>query len=263
LLDEKETSKQAAASSASVKNSRKARKKEAQQEQERVERQAKKTAMEERETALAIAQVAKVVAKQAALLEKKKRIQEASAAKVNAEIARALQVLEIDVQRLEADSMVSSGATVNFLFDMIRAALAVAETEVAQKEIREQVVEHVVLDLVKMLEAHEVLRNSVRPQTLTLMAILLPDYQERERRREADRLEIIALRAVAEEVAALRAAAALEKEARECVVCLTNPRNVLLRECNHFCLCESCWDEGVKECPLCRAVVTSGEVYYS
>ena len=273
LLDEEERTKMGAATNASLKTSRKARKKEAQQEREVAAKQAEIIAIEQRDTALAIARVAKVAAQQKTRLEKNRRKEQALADQVDAEMAQALLALEIDVRRLEADSIFSKAATVNFVFEMIRAAMQVAQTNVENKEMRQQVVKDVLMDISKILDAHEALHSTLHPQMLALMSVLLPDYEERERTRQANELEIIALRAAAqemvelraaaEEVVALRAAAALEKEARECVVCLSNSRNVLLRPCNHFCLCETCWENGITECPLCRTAVVTGEVYFT
>ena len=45
-----------------------------------------------------------------------------------------------------------------------------------------------------------------------------------------------------------------------CVVCFTNRKCVLIRPCNHVCLCNECTnqlleEEELKECPLCRGLV--------
>lgn len=40
----------------------------------------------------------------------------------------------------------------------------------------------------------------------------------------------------------------------ECVVCLTNSREVVLRPCSHVCLCLNCYEAipPPKTCPVCR-----------
>ncbi|CAK9036814.1 unnamed protein product [Durusdinium trenchii] len=52
-----------------------------------------------------------------------------------------------------------------------------------------------------------------------------------------------------------------EESSRNCVICLTNPKNTALKPCNHFCCCHSCaltlrLSEGRSRCPLCRVQVT-------
>lgn len=42
--------------------------------------------------------------------------------------------------------------------------------------------------------------------------------------------------------------------AHSCAVCLERQKTVLLRPCNHMCLCETCSDS-VRECPLCRQAI--------
>ena len=42
-----------------------------------------------------------------------------------------------------------------------------------------------------------------------------------------------------------------------CVVCRSNPREIILLDCGHVCLCEDC-SEGINgECPICRASIRS------
>ena len=45
----------------------------------------------------------------------------------------------------------------------------------------------------------------------------------------------------------------------ECVICLTNPPNVLFSQCGHICVCNKCGDileteRGRVKCPLCRQI---------
>ena len=46
------------------------------------------------------------------------------------------------------------------------------------------------------------------------------------------------------------------KDRELCVVCSERAKSVLLRPCNHLCLCETCSDHPQMEaCPLCKAVI--------
>ena len=39
----------------------------------------------------------------------------------------------------------------------------------------------------------------------------------------------------------------------ECVICLTNPPNVLFCNCGHLCLCVECEEmKSLKFCPVCK-----------
>jgi len=43
-----------------------------------------------------------------------------------------------------------------------------------------------------------------------------------------------------------------------CVVCLTNPREVILLDCGHDCLCMDCMEQLTnKSCPICRETYRS------
>ncbi|XP_011312013.1 mitochondrial ubiquitin ligase activator of nfkb 1 [Fopius arisanus] len=49
-----------------------------------------------------------------------------------------------------------------------------------------------------------------------------------------------------------------EKDLREdqiCVVCRTNPREIILLPCGHVCLCEDCSDGIDTDCPVCRGPI--------
>ena len=67
-----------------------------------------------------------------------------------------------------------------------------------------------------------------------------------------------------EEIRQLRALAETLRENRECVICFSEVRNVLLRPCGHACLCSSCWTGSNKpqNCPVCRAPIVSGEIIF-
>ena len=49
---------------------------------------------------------------------------------------------------------------------------------------------------------------------------------------------------------------------RLCVVCLDNEKQVLLRPCKHYCVCEVCSRRLRGECPICRSHFTSSEVIH-
>lgn len=49
---------------------------------------------------------------------------------------------------------------------------------------------------------------------------------------------------------------------RLCVVCIDNERQVLLRPCNHYCVCTVCSRRLGGVCPMCRANFTSSEVIH-
>lgn len=46
-----------------------------------------------------------------------------------------------------------------------------------------------------------------------------------------------------------------------CVICFGSVRNILLRPCNHLCLCKHC-AVTVKLCPICRITITGREIVY-
>ena len=45
----------------------------------------------------------------------------------------------------------------------------------------------------------------------------------------------------------------------ECVICLTNPPNILFCNCGHLCVCEECskTGESLEKCPVCKTENTS------
>lgn len=49
---------------------------------------------------------------------------------------------------------------------------------------------------------------------------------------------------------------------RLCVVCIDNERQVLLRPCKHYCVCEVCSRRLGGVCPICRANFTTSEVVH-
>ena len=49
----------------------------------------------------------------------------------------------------------------------------------------------------------------------------------------------------------------LDEDEHVCSICLENPRNMVLRPCNHLCICEDCkYGLHNNECPLCRGIVS-------
>jgi hypothetical protein len=68
---------------------------------------------------------------------------------------------------------------------------------------------------------------------------------------------------VVEEVAAQESEAMVmvDDQSVECVICLTNKKNILLLPCKHLCLCSECANnqepsQRIAECPLCRKIIT-------
>ena len=56
-----------------------------------------------------------------------------------------------------------------------------------------------------------------------------------------------------------------DKDLREdqiCVVCRTNPREIILLPCGHVCLCEDCSMDISTDCPLCRNRITHKNAAY-
>lgn len=48
-----------------------------------------------------------------------------------------------------------------------------------------------------------------------------------------------------------------------CVVCLSNPREIILLDCGHVCLCVDCLEQiRDRKCPICRAVFRSHMPFY-
>lgn len=53
-----------------------------------------------------------------------------------------------------------------------------------------------------------------------------------------------------------------EKEAKQCVVCLDRPRVVMMRPCNHYCICEEC-SKHLSRCPICTNHFTRMEKVFN
>ena len=45
----------------------------------------------------------------------------------------------------------------------------------------------------------------------------------------------------------------------KCVICLTNPSNILFCNCGHICVCEECnkTRESLENCPICKTKNTN------
>ncbi|XP_044754066.1 mitochondrial E3 ubiquitin protein ligase 1 [Coccinella septempunctata] len=51
-------------------------------------------------------------------------------------------------------------------------------------------------------------------------------------------------------------------ESQVCVVCRTNPIEIILLPCGHVCLCEDCSDDIQESCPVCRSPIERKSVAY-
>lgn len=47
-----------------------------------------------------------------------------------------------------------------------------------------------------------------------------------------------------------------------CIVCMVNPREIILVPCNHVCLCEDCAEKIKSTCPVCNQRIQSKKVAY-
>lgn len=52
------------------------------------------------------------------------------------------------------------------------------------------------------------------------------------------------------------------REDQLCVVCRTNPREIILLPCGHVCLCEDCSDDIIGNCPVCRDPISQKAAAY-
>ena len=65
-----------------------------------------------------------------------------------------------------------------------------------------------------------------------------------------------------DKMASLRERVGVLENIRMCVVCLENPKNVVISPCNHLCVCQHCSTLIPRKCPICRGVVESKIVVY-
>lgn len=49
-----------------------------------------------------------------------------------------------------------------------------------------------------------------------------------------------------------------EREKSQCIVCMDANREVLLKPCNHYCMCSDC-SKGFRECPVCQKKLRKAE----
>lgn len=52
------------------------------------------------------------------------------------------------------------------------------------------------------------------------------------------------------------------RDDQQCIVCSTNPREVILLPCGHVCLCEDCSDDITNDCPICRTPINQKAAAY-
>jgi len=49
-----------------------------------------------------------------------------------------------------------------------------------------------------------------------------------------------------------------------CIICMENPKNIVLLPCKHMCMCKQCYEQSALTlCPICRVVVQSFMEIYS
>ena len=72
--------------------------------------------------------------------------------------------------------------------------------------------------------------------------------------RELAEKEIAELREREEQVKqAQREAKEQADDEKLCVVCLSEPKSIMLEPCRHVCLCPAC-EPSIDKCPMCREV---------
>jgi len=237
--------------------SKKARKKLAQQERDIAAQLVALRENEARETAIAIAQAAAAVLQDRIKVEAefaREAVAHTERRNTEENTARVLTDLEVNVQHMEIANLALRDTAVTFMFDIMRKALLIAQQDIADAVIVQYASNLIVQEMMSVLEAEDAINNILTPQLRDNLFYVLPGFVEREAQREADRVELEALRKLVRE----------DKEARECVICLDNAKNVLLQPCMHMAMCNQCFDtKKPTECPICRAVVSGGEVYYT
>jgi len=252
-LEDEQNSKHMAASTPS----KKARKKLAQQERDTAAQLVALRENEARETALAIAEAAAAALQDRIKVEAeytRQAVAHAERRKTEENTARVVADLEVHVKRLEIANVELRDTAVTFMFNIMRKALLMAQQDIADAVIMQYASNLIVQEMMSVLEAEDAINNMLTPQLRDNLFYVLPGFVEREAQREADRVELEALRKIVRD----------DKEARECVVCFENPKNVLLQPCMHMAMCRKCFDTNKPtECPICRGVVSGGEMYYT
>jgi len=258
MLEDEEQSKQAAAAGGA---SRKSRMRLAQKERNAAANESRLRDRDAKETAEAIAQAEAAIVKERIMVEaafareaatraERQREEAEYTAKAHGDVAHTLNDMELEIHRLEVANAAMRDARVSFQFQTMRDSLLQAEKEISDSILYDYAARLSMNDVMKVLEAEEAAKNILQPELRGLMLHVWPGSEER----EAEHRELVALRAAMKE----------EKEARECVICFTNPKNVLLRPCMHMAICQQCYEErNIKECPICRGVVLVGEVYFT
>lgn len=51
-------------------------------------------------------------------------------------------------------------------------------------------------------------------------------------------------------------------ECQTCTVCLVNPREVILLNCGHVCVCADCCVKLNQKCPICREIIIGTHAAY-
>jgi len=51
-------------------------------------------------------------------------------------------------------------------------------------------------------------------------------------------------------------------DAQICIICLSNPREVILLDCGHVCVCADCVDKLDGKCPVCRNTIVTARAAY-
>lgn len=51
-------------------------------------------------------------------------------------------------------------------------------------------------------------------------------------------------------------------QCQTCTVCLVNPREVILLNCGHVCVCADCCVKLGKKCPICREIIVGSHAAY-
>ena len=145
---------------------------------------------------------------------------------------------------------------------LLVAELAAARTAVATSAAREGAsVKALRAEIAKMAAAAAKAFDAARMEALSQAAAAVAA------RADAEAASAVAI--ARDDAATARAGAAAfatEERARatECVICLTNQRNVLFKDCRHIVSCEECFKTQKKSvtgkyvgCPLCRKDVRS------
>jgi len=249
--------------------SRKSRHKLAKHERNIATQEAALREKEALETAAAIAQAAAAILRERIKVEKE--FAQKAAARTEKHIREQEKVIEVEgnitraLTKLEVDVQLSQAAIVNSYFVTMRASLLLVEQEIADAVIMQYATNLIVRDMISVLEAEHVMNGMLRLELRDNLSYVLPGFAEREAQHEADLVKIAAQReADRVELEALRRTVREEKEARECVICFVNPKNVLLQPCMHMAICQQCYEtDKTRPCPICRGAVSDGHVYYT